>query len=67
MACSWYQPRFRLDLRIKFFTERVFKYWNALPRKAVKSPCLEVIKKDWMWDFVIWFGWHGDLGGLVKP
>ncbi|KFZ54896.1 hypothetical protein N338_02188, partial [Podiceps cristatus] len=38
------EGRFKLDIRKKFFTMRVVKHWNRLPREAVDAPSLDTFK-----------------------
>ena len=38
------EGRFGLDIRRKFFTQRVVTHWNRLPKKVMDAPSLEAFK-----------------------
>ena len=38
------EEKFRLDIRGKFFTQRVVRHWQRLPGDAIGAPSLEVLK-----------------------
>ena len=50
------QGRFRLDIRRKFFTQRMVTYWNRLPKEVVDAPFLEAFKARLDVALAAWFG-----------
>jgi len=45
MISSCTRGDIRLHIRKNFFSERVVRLWNGLPRKVVESVSLEVLEK----------------------
>ncbi|KFO94115.1 hypothetical protein N320_09355, partial [Buceros rhinoceros silvestris] len=40
-----HQGKFRLDIRKHFFTKRMVKHWNRLPREVIDVPSLSGFKR----------------------
>ncbi|KFV54986.1 hypothetical protein N341_11694, partial [Tyto alba] len=49
------EGRFRLNIRKRFFTIRVVKHWNKLPREVIDAPSLEGFKArlDGAWNNLV--------------
>lgn len=45
--------KFKLDIKERFFTERVISHWNRLPRKVFMA-----LRSSWMMLSVIGFGFR---------
>ena len=56
--------RFRLDIRRKFFTQRVVTHWNRLPREVVEASSLEARLDVALGSLVWWLETLHVAGGL---
>jgi len=63
------EGRFRLDIRKKFFTMRVVKQWNRLPREAADAPSLAVFKArlDGALSNLVWWKMSLLIAGGLEP
>ena len=63
------QGRFRLDMRRKFFTQRVVAHWNMLPKEVVDAPSLAAFKArlDVALCSLVWWLATLHIAGGLKP
>lgn len=43
--------RFKLAVRMNFFTKRAVKYWNRLLRDVMESSSWKYLRDLWMWHY----------------
>jgi len=63
------EGRFRLDIRKKFFTMRVVKHWNRMPRGAVDARSLAVFQArlDGALSNLVWWKMSLLMAGELEP
>ena len=63
------EGRFRLEIRKKFFTMRMVKHWNRLPRETVAVPSLTVFKArlDGALSNLVWWKVSLLMAGGMEP
>ncbi|KAK4821600.1 hypothetical protein QYF61_025177 [Mycteria americana] len=64
-----HQGKFRLDIRRRFFTERVIGHWNSLPREVVTAPSLSEFEEhldDALNHTIYCFSWRPVTSGVPQ-
>ena len=62
------QGRFRLDIRGKFFTQKVVTHWKRLPKEVVDAPSLKAFKArlDVALGSLVWWLATLNMAGRLK-